>query len=431
MHRLLTVLLAGLLGGTALAPATPAQADTRRMPGSFTGYAFDACQAPDQRTMDVWRERSPYRGVGIYVSGRNRYCSEQVHLDAAWVSEQARKGWLLLPLHVGRQASCAGVDRWAKISAKRAGDYRRARAQGRQEAREAVAAARAHGIGRRSTLWYDLESFDISRTRCRESALSLVSAWTRTLHDAGFRSGFYSSASTGITMLERARTTPGNRYTLPDQLWVGEWNGAANTRSAYLPASAWEGERVHQYLGGHDESYGGRKVNIDSNFLRVGGGSRAPKPATHCGQWVGYTVYPSLERGDRDTRVAAAQCFLRRLGHYEGRIQDRFTRATKRAVTAFQRERATIQVDGVLTRRTWTALLSQGSRPLLKYGSASNHVRRLQRALNAAGSPRLAVDGVFAGRTLRAVKAYQRGQGLPRTGVVTEDMWGLVQHGRR
>src|SRR5512144_231069 len=84
--------------------ADPAEAGVRVMPGSFTGYAFDACQAPSQDAMDVWLERSPYWAVGIYIAGDNRYCAEQHNLDADWVAQQARKGWRLLPLTVGRQA---------------------------------------------------------------------------------------------------------------------------------------------------------------------------------------------------------------------------------------------------------------------------------------------------------------------------------------
>jgi hypothetical protein len=53
--------------------AAPSQADTRVMPGSFTGYAFDTCWTPTQSQMDVWRERSPYSGIGIYIAGVNRY----------------------------------------------------------------------------------------------------------------------------------------------------------------------------------------------------------------------------------------------------------------------------------------------------------------------------------------------------------------------
>jgi hypothetical protein len=415
---------------TAVVDAGPAVASTKVMPGSFTGYAFDACQAPSQEAMDLWRERSPYWGVGIYTSGVNRFCDVQTHLDGDWVAEQSRKGWHLLPIHVGLQASCTGPHRWKKIGADPANNYAQARAQGRAEARAAVAAARGYGIARRSVLWYDLEAFDISRTRCRESALALVSAWTGTLHDLGFRSGFYSSGGSGIRMLDDARRETPRRYALPDLLWVADWNGKATTRTPYLSDGAWEQHRrVHQYRGGHDETYGGVTINIDSNFMDVGRGSVAGRPAGHCGVPVDFGVYRTLRRGADGDQVAALQCFLRKARAYDGGVDGRFDRAVARAVRRFQRA-ADLPVSGVANRRTWTALLSGGRTPLMKYGSAGDEVRRLQRALNAVARERLEVDGVFAGGTRAAVRRYQRDQGLRRSGVVTDPVWQLLQAGR-
>jgi peptidoglycan hydrolase-like protein with peptidoglycan-binding domain len=435
MRRLLVVTTAvctAIAGLVMLTGATGAGRQmTRTMPGSFTGYAFDACQAPSQEEMDVWREQSPYWAVGIYISGDNRYCDVQHELSPEWVAEQARKGWRLLPLHVGRQAACTNVDRWDKISDDPADNYAEARSQGRAEARAAVAAARYYGIGRRSTLWYDLEHFDITRRHCRESALSLVSAWTRKLHDLGYRSGFYSSASSGIRMLDDSRRDRSDSYTLPDQIWLADWNGKANTRSEFIPHEGWSRARVHQYRGGHDETYGGVTINVDSNFMDVGRGSVAPRPGRHCGVRVDFPTYRSLHRGQRHRHVAAGQCFLRQQGFYDGRIHQRFNAATQRAVRRFQSEHD-LPVNGSLTKRTWTALLAlDGRTPLVKYGSAGHPVRRLQRSLNAAVGAKLEITGVFTGPTRRATRDYQRERGLPRTGVVTDEVWDALRAGLR
>jgi peptidoglycan hydrolase-like protein with peptidoglycan-binding domain len=422
------------MAATAVVAATlnapPADATTRVMPGSFTGYAFDACQAPSQEAMDVWRERSPYWGVGIYTSGVNRYCDEQENLDEAWVSEQSRKGWRLLPIHVGLQASCANVDRWRKISGDPTDGYAEARAQGRAEAREAAAAARGYGIAAGSVLWYDLEHFDTSRTRCRESALALVSAWTGKLHGLGFRSGFYSSGSSGIRMLDEARRTTPGKYALPDLVWVADWNGKATTRSSYLSADAWMPHaRVHQYTGSHYETYGGVRIEIDSNYMDVGRGSVAGKASGHCGVRVDFGAYRHLQRGDRTDQVAALECFLRKAGHFDGPVNTRFGAGTARAVRRLQRAQV-LPVTGQVDRRTWTVLLARGTTPLLKYGSAGNAVRRLQRSLNAANREGLTVDGVFAGSTRSAVRRYQADRGLARTGVVTTTTWTPLRDGR-
>ena len=141
-----------------------------------------------------------------------------------------------------------------RISPRRADDYAAARRQGSAAAQGAVEAARTLGIARRSVLWFDLEHFDTGKRRCRLSALAFTSAWTRELHRLHYRSGFYSSASSGIAMLEGARRRHPDRYALPDYLWVAEWNGKDTVRSSYLSTRWWwPHRRVHQYRGPHDE----------------------------------------------------------------------------------------------------------------------------------------------------------------------------------
>ncbi|HET6634254.1 MAG TPA: glycoside hydrolase domain-containing protein, partial [Streptomyces sp.] len=354
------------VAGLALTDAVPATAATRAMPGSFSGYAFDACQAPAQEEMDAWREHSPYAGVGIYTSGINRYCDVQTYLSPDWVSEQANKGWRLFPLHVGLQASCRrDVKRWELIDPSPADDYAGARAQGREQADEAVAAAQSYGLGVGSTLWYDLEAFDIGNADCRLSALALVSAWTERLHDVGYDSGYYSSAASGIRMLDDARLDPDDAPTLPDRIWVAHYVRRdppcklswGTTSTEYLADDAWRRHRMRQFCGTHTETYGGVSLSIDSNYTDFGRGTLPPKAAPHCGVRVDFPRYPKLQRGDRGDRVKAGQCFLRRTHEYDGRIHGRFTRATAKAVRRFQRD-ASIPLTGTLNGRTWTALLS-------------------------------------------------------------------------
>jgi peptidoglycan hydrolase-like protein with peptidoglycan-binding domain len=421
---LLALLVVAAVAVQVLRPA-PAVV-TGVMPGSFTGYAFDTCEAPSQRQMDAWLEHSPYWAVGIYIAGENRACPRQRHLDAAWVAAQSARGWRLLPLSVGRQAPCSTSTRWSKIDPSPGHGYITARGQGRDEATDAAAAARDLGIARGSTLWLDMEAFDISRARCRDATLAYVSSWTRAVRGSGYRSGFYSSAASGIRMLERARGAAPGRDDLPDQVWVGEWNHHHDTGSAYLSRDGWSGGRVHQYAGTHPETYGGVTLGIDSNFMTVGRGTVAPPDRTRCPT---PRVYPTLRDGDRSPGVAVLQCLLegRRLVRQD--TSARYWSGTARSVTGFQRSTG-LRATGVTDRPTWVALLSRGSQPLLKYGSGGEAVRRLQRALTAAGSAELSVTGVFEARTRDAVSRYQRAHGLPATGVVTSDVWKLLQTGR-
>ncbi|HET6627813.1 MAG TPA: glycoside hydrolase domain-containing protein [Nocardioidaceae bacterium] len=427
------VLTAVLTLAASLLAATPAQAANRVTPGSFTGYGFDQCVAPTQAKMDAWLTSSPYWAVGIYIAGDNRYCGDdlQVNLDSTWVASQLRKGWRLLPITVGRQASCSSVARYEdrRISADPTRSYAKAREQGRIEARDTVRAARALGITVGSTLWYDLEHFT-GGDRCRDSALSFLSAWTVKLHALGYRSGVYSSGSSGIRALDDARVLSPRRYAMPDQVWVAEWNGRADVSSSYLRPDGWMPHaRVHQYRGDHTERYGGVSITIDSNYLDLGRGSVAPREGRHCGGVdVSKSHYRRLVRGDQGAMVKVVQCLLREKRLYRGDLRFTYTRKTARAVKRFQATRS-LPVNSRTNARTWTALLAEGPAPLVKVGSASHAVRRAQRALNAATSARLDVTGLFDAATTRAVRTYQRDRGLRATGVLAADTWSQLKRG--
>src|SRR5512144_2982771 len=130
LARLATVVLLTL---ATLLPGSPAQAETRVMPGSFTGYAFDTCWAPSQADMDAWLVSSPSWGVGIYIAGVNRFCQPQTTLTPEWVQTQSDNGWRLLPITLGLQASCSTRPRYQGhlIDPDPADGYAAARAQGR------------------------------------------------------------------------------------------------------------------------------------------------------------------------------------------------------------------------------------------------------------------------------------------------------------
>jgi len=433
--RSAVVVLTALAAATAgLSAAAPAQAANRVTPGNFTGYGFDQCVAPTQTAMDRWLTTSPFLAVGIYISGDSRACRSQPNLTSNWVSTQLANGWRLLPITLGPQASCSTrFPRYGNdpvINWRPENSYGSARGQGRSEAAKAVRAAKALGISPGSSLWYDLEAFDIRSTNCRESALSFLSAWTNKLHALGYVSGVYSSAASGIKALDDANATRRGQYTMPDQVWIADWNGKADVYSSYVRANSWmPHKRVHQYRGGHNETHGGVTINIDSNFLDLGKGSVAPRALPSCGVRIDFPDYRALTIGSTGGQVTAAQCLLTRRGIYQGQLDGRYDRTTDQAVRQFQQTRS-LPVGGGMTLRTWTAMLSQGRSPVLKRGSATNAVRRVQRALNAATSSTLSVTGVFDAKTTAAVLAYQQRRGLPRTGVVAGDTWTQLESGR-
>src|SRR5690606_3689424 len=76
----------------------PAAAAVPVQPGDFTGLGFDACAAPSAAAMNTWWAESPYRVLGIYISGAQRACA-QPNLTTAWVADRTATGWKFLPIH--------------------------------------------------------------------------------------------------------------------------------------------------------------------------------------------------------------------------------------------------------------------------------------------------------------------------------------------
>lgn len=425
-------------GGVLLSAlsAAPAGATVTTTPRDFTGYGFDQCLAPTQSAMDAWLTSSPYWAVGIYISGDSRACRDQPNLTPTWVETQLAHGWRLLPITLGPQASCnPRFPRYrddVRIDPSSTRRYRAARRQGRAEAAEAMAVAQSLGIGEGSTLWYDVESYDITDTACRESALWFTSAWTRRLHRGGYFSGVYSSASTGIRALDDARVERPATFALPDRIWIARWDGVADTSTSYLRSDGWlPGGRMKQYDGDHTETWGGVSITIDSNWLDLGRGSTPRREPEHCGGVrLSFQSYRTLRAENSGLRVRAAQCLLTRQGYYSGPLDGVMTAETLAAVRALRRERG-LGDSPVLGPRIWTSMLSSGRAKLVKYGAAGERTRRLQRALNAAIDADLAVTGTFEASTTAAVERYQARVGTSQTGVVTDRTWAELVAGRR
>jgi hypothetical protein len=254
----------------ATTPATPAG------PGQiYTGLGFDACSTPSSGTMADWGA-SPYRAIGIYIGGANAACS-QPNLSAAWVSQESLAGWHMIPIYVGLQSpsnscGCAGIS------------PAQASTQGTQAAQDAIVQAQAIGMGAGNPIYFDMEAYN--RTAANTNAvLTFLQAWTTELHASGYLSGVYSSDASGISDLV-ARF--GTGYVEPDELWIANWNNEQTTADPDVPASEWPvHQRLHQFQGAHNETYGGAKINIDGDYLdaataAAGTGSgvdAAPTPA--------------------------------------------------------------------------------------------------------------------------------------------------------
>ncbi len=222
----------------------------------FTGLGFDACTAPSSRSMAAWAA-SPYRAVGVYIGGANRACS-QPSLTSSWVGEQVAAGWHLIPTYVGLQAPTSSCGSCAKLSSSAAA------AQGFEAAADAVSRASAVGIGPGSPIYFDMEAYTRGPS-ASNATLTFLASWTSRLHALGYVSGVYSSSSSGIADLA---SQAGTGYSEPDDIWIANWNGQQSTSDPTVPAGSWSRhQRLHQYRGGHNETYGGVTINIDNNYV--------------------------------------------------------------------------------------------------------------------------------------------------------------------
>jgi hypothetical protein len=233
---------------TAVAPGS--------QPGEvYTGLGVDACATPSSSQMSAWGV-SRYRAIGVYIGGTNMACA-QPNLNSAWVSSQSAAGWHLIPIYVGLQApsnSCG----CAAISAGRAA------AQGTAAARDAVIQAQTVGLGAGNPLYFDMEGYNQSSTTS-SAVLTFLAAWTSQLHAQGYKSGVYSSAASGIRDLAGQA---GAGYSEPDDIWIANWNGIRSTVDVNVPSGDWPAhQRLHQYSGAHNETYGGTTINIDGDYV--------------------------------------------------------------------------------------------------------------------------------------------------------------------
>lgn len=254
-----------LLALTSAMPAAAEPSTTVNYPGGATttrlkGKAFDTCTAPTLAAMKAWKS-SPYTGVGVYIGGPNRTCS-QPQLTVNWVAEVSKLRWRIIPIYMGRQAPC---------TFRGAGSVNitpsEAEAQGTASASDAIAKASAIGLRPGSAIYGDMEHYDANISSCRTVVLRYLSAWTKELHRRGFLSGVYAHLYSGAKHLSDAYTS--TSYARPDAIWIARWDRVESLRDwKDIPNTRWaSGQRGKQYWGDHDATYGGVKLNIDSDLF--------------------------------------------------------------------------------------------------------------------------------------------------------------------
>jgi hypothetical protein len=169
-------------------------------------------------------------------------------------------GWGLIPTIVGYQSPCSVCTTCQKHSS----DAATAETQGRGEADIAISDANNLGLTKGTVLYYDMERYDdLSGTgACSTPTKAFLKGWTDRLKEQGYISGAYGSptnaASDWINIPLASRM---------DTVWMARWNNVASVWDvAPLPDNVWTNhQRIHQYQGGHNETWGGVTFNIDSD----------------------------------------------------------------------------------------------------------------------------------------------------------------------
>jgi len=294
-----TSLLTAGLGTWVLAkPATAVMYPEGGSATRYIGLAFDTCAAPKRAVMNAWKQSSPYGAVGIYISGGNRACT-QSNRTADWIGDVTAQGWKFIPLDVGLQAPCA--DRTRHPMSR---DLATAYEQGRRAATGALQAAATLGLQPGSALYTDIESFNPNDDGCADAVRSYVSGWTFRLHRNGYLAGVYGNLQSAVRELSASHSA--EQFVRPDVVWSAQWDESTElTGWGGVPDQHWStGQRIKQYLGDHNETYGGYTLNIDSNAIDAPVATVAqPFPITgtqtnaHAGPGVSNTVNRALANG--------------------------------------------------------------------------------------------------------------------------------------
>ncbi len=232
------------------------------------GAGFDTCVAPPVDLLQTWWLTSPYRWLNVYLGGVSMFpkCGG-ANLTPQWVRRVYAQGWSLLPTWVGAQSPCA--PQHAVMSNNPIASYE----QGRAEASAAIAAATRLGFSNTAPIYFDMEHFNpgnrngSSDTACIRAVNAFLYGWTYELTTRNHLAGVYASASNYPVLDSTSSIRPGVAWIAGGSLWAAQYDRTCTVYgNKYLPDDAWnEHQRIYQYTGGHDETYGGRTWNIDSD----------------------------------------------------------------------------------------------------------------------------------------------------------------------
>jgi hypothetical protein len=243
--------LAGLISVAPLLPAPPAQASY----GNSVHMGWDACGASISKAQAFWTN-TPYWNMGLYLGGSS-YGTGCKRWSSSEVGQLRSMGYKFLPLWVGPQAPCNG---WSSSFSYNTST---AYSQGANEAISVYNAIVALGWDTlNAPMIYDLEAFNTGDSSCMNAAKSFIDGWVHQLHASpAQKAGVYgSSCGSGLD----AYSTIAN---VPDFIHGANWSGNKSTSTlACITSTHWTQRQRHkQYQGGHNETWNGVTMNVDSD----------------------------------------------------------------------------------------------------------------------------------------------------------------------
>lgn len=233
-----------------------------------TAPGFDTCVAPPANLLKTWWDTSPYRWLNVYLGGASMFpkCGGK-DLTPEWVRSVYEQGWSLLPTWVGLQAPCAAQH--VVMSSDATSSY----AQGQAEADAASRAASQLGFSSSAPIYFDMEHFnptkrDGSRDNvCIQAVNAFLNGWNNELTARNHLAGVYASASNYPVLGSPIITASVVAWIAGGSSWAEKYDHKCTVYgNIYISDNNWNAhQRIYQYTGGHNETYGQKTWNIDSD----------------------------------------------------------------------------------------------------------------------------------------------------------------------
>jgi PKD repeat protein len=249
---------------------SPAKAASQGNTQLFVGQGFDLCEIPTLSQLQTWWANSPFKTVNLYIGGSARACPNII-LSASYLDQVRQQGWSFIPIWAGPQAPCR------PSGSRFSDDVSTAYMQGVDEANLAVERLATLDLTYEdktgSVIYYDLEPYGTD-PGCRDAVNAFVNGWVTRLHARGNLAGMYASTSCNQGLSDFRGIA-----NVPDVIWPYRWYHQAGQGSYNPAASVWDlggcvptnvwanHQRIRQYEGAHNETWGGVTLNIDNDVL--------------------------------------------------------------------------------------------------------------------------------------------------------------------